>query len=49
MKKNFFIVVLFVFALTQKSFAYSSDPKEFITEIVEEAKKNISRNKYKRI
>ena len=39
MKKNFFIVVLFVFALTQKSFAYSSDPKEFITEIVEEAKK----------
>jgi len=39
MKKNFFIVVLFILTLTQKSFAYSSDPKQFITEIVEEAKK----------
>ena len=39
MKKNFFIIIFFIFGLTQKSFAYSSDPKQFITEIVNEAKK----------
>ena len=39
MKKKFFIIILFILGLTQKSFAYSSDPKEFITEIVNEAKK----------
>ncbi len=39
MKKNFFVIILFVFGLTQKSFAYSSDPKQFIQEIVDEAKK----------
>ena len=39
MKKFFFIIIFFVFALTQKSFAYSSDPKQFIQEIVDEAKK----------
>ena len=39
MKKNFFIIIFFVFALTQKSFGYSSDPKQFISEIVDEAKK----------
>ena len=39
MKKNFFIIIFFVFVLTQKSFAYSSDPKQFITEIVDEVKK----------
>ena len=39
MKKNFFIIVFLIFALTQKSFAYSSDPKQFISEIVDEAKK----------
>ena len=39
MKKNFFIVVFIFFGLTQYSFSYSSDPKQFITEIVEEAKK----------
>ena len=38
MKKNFFIIIFFIFAFTQKSFAYSSDPKQFISEIVEEAK-----------
>ena len=38
MKKNFFIIIFFIFGLTQKSFAYSSDPKQFITEIVNEAK-----------
>jgi len=40
-KKNFFIVVFFIFfgiILPNKSAAYSSDPKKFIAEIVEEAK-----------
>ena len=39
MKKKFFIIIFLILALTQKSFAYSSDPKQFITEIVDEAKK----------
>ena len=39
MKKNFFIIIFFLFSLTQKSYGYSSDPKQFITEIVNEAKK----------
>ena len=39
MKKNFFIIIFLVIGLTQKSFAYSSDPKQFIQEIVDEAKK----------
>tara|TARA_Y100000590_G_scaffold375013_1_gene439660 strand:+ start:201 stop:794 length:594 start_codon:yes stop_codon:yes gene_type:complete len=39
MKKKIFIIVFFVFALAREGFAYSSDPKEFITEIVNEAKK----------
>ena len=39
MKKKILIVFLFFIALTQKSYAYSSDPKLFITEIVDEAKK----------
>ena len=41
MKKKFFIVVFFVFTLSLENLAnaYSSDPKLFITEIVEEAKK----------
>ena len=39
MKKKFFIIIFFIFGLTQKSLAYSSDPKQFITEIVDEAKK----------
>jgi len=41
MKKNFFIIVFFVFIisfLSNKSNAYSSDPKQFISEIVDEAK-----------
>ena len=38
MKKNFFIIIFFLFSLTQKSYGYSSDPKQFIAEIVEEAK-----------
>jgi len=42
MKKKFFIIVFFVFfssILPSKSNGYSSDPKQFITEIVDEAKK----------
>ena len=38
MKKNFFIIAFFLFLFTNKSIAYSSDPKQFITEIVDEAK-----------
>ena len=39
MKKKFFIIVFFILGLTQKGFAYSTDPKQFITEVVDEAKK----------
>ena len=39
MKKKFFIIDIFILGLTQKSFSYSSDPKQFIQEIVDEAKK----------
>ena len=39
MKKNIFIFVLLFFGLTQESFSSSSDPKQFIAEIVSEAKK----------
>ena len=42
MKKKFFIIVFFVFfssILPNKSDAYSSDPKQFISEVVSEAKK----------
>ena len=38
MKKNFFIIIFFIFGLAQKSFAYSSDPKQFIQEVVDAAK-----------
>jgi len=42
MKKNFFIIVFFVFfifILPTKSDSYSKDPKQFITEVVDETKK----------
>ena len=39
MKKIFFITIFFIFTLTQISYSYSTDPKEFIQEIVDEAKK----------
>ena len=38
MKKKIFITIFLFFGLSQKVFAYSSDPKEFISEIVAEAK-----------
>ena len=50
MKKNFFIVVFFIFftvALANKSYAYSSDPKQFISEIVDEAKKILAESNSK--
>ena len=39
MKKKFLIIFFIIFGLTNKSFSYSSDPKQFIQEIVDEAKK----------
>ena len=39
MKRNFFIIACVIFALSQKAFAYSPDPKQFISEVVDEAKK----------
>ena len=39
MKKNFFIIIFLFFSLIQNSYGYSSDPKQFISEIVDEAKK----------
>ena len=39
MKKKIFIIIFVILGLTQKRFAYSSDPKQFISEIVDEAKK----------
>ena len=42
MKKNFFIAVFFVcftFIIPNKSNAYSTDPKQFISEVVNETKK----------
>ena len=42
MRKNFFLIICFVllnFIIQTSSNAYSSDPKQFITEIVVEAKK----------
>jgi len=38
MKNKFFIIIFFIFGLTQKSFSYSTDPKQFIQEVVDEAK-----------
>jgi len=39
MKKKIFIFIFLIFNLTQSCFAYSSDPKKFISEIVDETKK----------
>ena len=38
MKKKIFIIIFFTLSLIQESFSYSSDPKQFISEIVNEAK-----------
>ncbi len=39
MKKKFFIIVFLIFGLVNETFSYSSDPEQFISEIVDEAKK----------
>ena len=42
MKKKFFITIFFIFLstlLTNKANSYSSDPRQFISEVVDEAKK----------
>ncbi len=39
MKNKFFVIVFIILGISHKSFAYSSDPKQFIQEIVDEAKK----------
>ena len=42
MKKNFFIIIFFIFLsnlLLNETNSYSSDPKQFIAEVVDEAKK----------
>ena len=38
MKKIFFITIFLIFSFNQTSYSYSNDPKQFISEIVEEAK-----------
>jgi phospholipid transport system substrate-binding protein len=39
MKKKNFIILFFIFGLAHVSHAYSTDPKKFITEIVDDVKK----------
>jgi phospholipid transport system substrate-binding protein len=39
MKKYFFVIALIIVSFNQEVFAYSANPKDFITEIVEQAKK----------
>jgi len=38
MKKNFFIIIFLTFLFTESSLGYSNDPRQFISEIVDEAK-----------
>lgn len=39
MKKKFFIIIFLIFSVPETTLAYSSDPKDFVSEIVEETKK----------
>ena len=39
MKKKIFIITFLICVFAQKSFSYSTDPKEFVSEIVDQAKK----------
>jgi len=47
MKKKFFIIIFLIFSVPQITLAYSSDPKEFVSEIVEEAKKILTNSNTK--
>ena len=38
MRKKNFLIIFFIFSLTENVFAYSNDPKQFIAEVVAEAK-----------
>ena len=52
MKKNFFIhitLLYFLLLIPSNSYAYSEDPKQFISEIVIEAKKILNSNLDKEI
>ena len=42
MKKLFYFFILFFLIFSSKALAYSSDPKEFITELVGEAIEKLS-------
>ena len=47
MKKNFFIIIFLICIIPNISLSYSSDPKQFITEIVNEAKKILAESNTK--
>jgi len=47
MKKKFFIFIFLIFSLPEIVLAYSSDPKDFVSEIVEEAKKILTKENSK--
>tara|TARA_Y100000590_G_scaffold314649_1_gene355765 strand:- start:623 stop:1216 length:594 start_codon:yes stop_codon:yes gene_type:complete len=47
MKKNFFIISFLICIIPNISLSYSSDPKQFITEIVNEAKKILAESNTK--
>ena len=47
MKKNFFFAIFLIFTLTSQGYGYNSDPKQFISEIVEETKKILVESKSK--
>ena len=52
MKKNFFIIsisLIFFFLLVIKSYAYSNNPEQFIGEIVNEAKKILTKTNSKKV
>jgi len=49
MKKKYFITLFFILTFATKGFAYSSDPKQFISEIVGEAKKILSESNSKEL
>ena len=47
MKKNFFITFFLIFLFAREVYGYSSDPKQFISEIVEEAKSVLTKSNTK--
>jgi len=47
MKKKIFIIIFLTFGFIQESFSYSTEPKLFIQEIVDEAKQILSKTNTK--